>query len=297
MGTQVHVVLVGPGGEAALDRAEARIHDLERRWSRFRPDSEISALNAAGGKARLVSADTYNVIELAVQAWEATGGSFDPTVLPALRALGYDRPFDEIAFDEVGAHARAANPQPAPGCAGVHLDPATRLVALPAGTELDLGGIGKGAAADLLVGELLASGVAGASVAVGGDVRVEGEPPSARGWIIDIRDAAGAPPVCSISLASGAACTSTTRKRRWTTDRGVAHHLVDPRTGRPIASGVATVTVVGARAVQAEVLTKVAFLAGADDAPAALAPYGVSARLVLDDGSVVVVGDLEEMAA
>jgi thiamine biosynthesis lipoprotein len=115
--------------------------------------------------------------------------------------------------------------------------------------------------------------------------------------VIAIRDTADAPPVGSISLAAGAACTSTTRKRAWRTDRGVAHHLVDPRTGCSVTSGVATATVVGARAVQAEVLTKVALLAGPVDAPAALAPYGVAARLVLDDGSIVVVGDLEEMAA
>jgi FAD:protein FMN transferase len=292
MGTQVHLVVVGPGAAGALDWAEARIQDLERRWSRFRPDSEISRLNAAGGKARLVSADTYNVIDQAVLAWEATAGSFDPTVLPTLRALGYDR-----SFDELGDCTAVGEPAPVPGCADIHRDPVTRLVELPPGTELDLGGIGKGAAADLVVGELLAAGAAGACVSIGGDVRVEGTPPTDRGWVIDVRDTAGCAPACSISLASGAACTSTTRKRSWPTNAGVRHHLIDPRTGLPIDNALATVTVVGARAVQAEVLTKVAFVAGPDAAPELLATYGVAARLVCDDGSVKVVGALEEMAA
>jgi FAD:protein FMN transferase len=295
MGTTAHVVVVGAGARDAVERAEARIHDLERRWSRFRSDSEISRLNAAGGKATLVSADTYNVIELAVQAWHATDGAFDPTVLPALRARGYDRTFAELG--EV-VWPETESPVPAPGCAEVHLDPYGPFVELPAGVELDLGGIAKGAAADLVVAELLASGVEGACVNLGGDVRVEGRPPSERGWVVALRvPGAGAPALPAISLASGAVCTSTTQVRRWTTTVGERHHLIDPGTGEPIDRGLVSVSVIGARATQAEILTKVAFMAGPSDAPAQLAAHGVAAVLVLEDGSTISVGQLEEMAA
>jgi thiamine biosynthesis lipoprotein len=295
MGTSAHVVVVGDRASSDLDTAVQRLADLERRWSRFLPDSEISRLNAAGGKPVLVSADTYRVIELAVQAWEATEGCFDPTVLPSLRAWGYDRPFVELA-------ARTAppigSPAPAPGCAGILLDEPTGLVQLPPAVELDLGGIGKGAAADLVVAETLARGARGVCVNIGGDVRVEGDAPTARGWIVTLRHpGVGAGYSREVALASGAVCTSSTQVRRWSTPAGERHHLLDPRTGSPVDSGLASASVIGARAVQAEILTKVAFVAGPHEAPARLAPHGVSALLVLEDGTAIEVGQLEEMAA
>jgi thiamine biosynthesis lipoprotein len=295
MGTDVHLVVVGPGAEDALTRAEARVRDLERRWSRFLPDSEISRLNAAGGKATVVSADTYNVIEQAVQAWHATDGCFDPTVLRALRAQGYDRPFDEVA---VSAPAPAPAEVDVPGCAGVELDAGTHLVRLPRDVTIDLGGIGKGAAADLVVTELLATGAEGVCANLGGDVRVEGTPPSRRGWVVGLRcPGASSPSPRAIALAAGAVCTSTTLRRRWATGAGPRHHLIDPRSGAPVDTGLASVTVIGARAVQAEILTKVAFMAGPAGAAERLVRHGVAAVLVLDDGSTVDVGELEEMAA
>jgi thiamine biosynthesis lipoprotein len=294
MGTGVHVVVVGGRAERALDRAQRRINDLERRWSRFRADSEISRLNAARGKATVVSADTYRVIDLAVAAWRLTEGCYDPTVLPALRASGYDRSFERIGAD---GPVVAREAHPAPGCAGVELVPGVALVSLPAGVEIDLGGIGKGAAADTVVAELLADGAEGACVNVGGDVRVEGRAPTERGWVVGLPGVDGEPSTRAVALSAGAVCTSTVERRRWTTTAGVRHHLVDPRTGLPVDNALRTVSVIAARASQAEVLTKVAFVAGPADAEARLAPYGVSALLVLDDGSTVEVGELEEMAA
>jgi thiamine biosynthesis lipoprotein len=296
MGTTAHVVVVGPTASRDLDAAVHRLAALERRWSRFLPDSEISRLNAAGGKATLVSADTYRVIDLAVQAWQATGGCFDPTVLPALRARGYDRPFAALG-DQVWPET--APPRPAPGCADVQLDAGACAIQVPAGVELDLGGVGKGAAADLVVEELIERGASGACVNVGGDVRVDGDAPTPRGWIVALRVPGLRTPlrVPAVALASGGVCTSTTQIRRWTTTAGNRHHLIDPASGLPIDNGLVAATVIGARAAQAEILTKVAFVAGPEAAPARLAPLGVAAVLVLDDGSTVQVGNLEEMAA
>jgi len=95
MGTWAHVVIAGGGDRGqALDRARRRIDDLERRWSRFLPDSEVSRLNAGAGRPVLVSPETARLVARAVDAWRLTAGRFDPTVLPALVAAGYDRPAD-----------------------------------------------------------------------------------------------------------------------------------------------------------------------------------------------------------
>src|SRR3954449_11188966 len=92
MGTEAQVVVVG-GTPADVEAAQARVEDLERRWSRFRPDSELQRLNAGAGGPVRVSADTRVLVEAAIDAWRDTGGRFDPTVLDALEAGGYDRPF------------------------------------------------------------------------------------------------------------------------------------------------------------------------------------------------------------
>src|SRR6476620_9217437 len=95
MGSDAHVVVVGP--ERLADRAEARIADLERRWSRFDERSEVSALNRHAGDPVVVSTETVELVERALDAWRLTHGWFDPTVLGALERAGYDRTFDEVS--------------------------------------------------------------------------------------------------------------------------------------------------------------------------------------------------------
>jgi thiamine biosynthesis lipoprotein len=100
MGTDVEVLAVGADdaamatlGALAVDALEAR----EARWSRFRPTSELCRVNDAAGAPVVVSPDTFALIALAVDAWRDTGGRYDPTVLAALEAAGYDRDFDALA--------------------------------------------------------------------------------------------------------------------------------------------------------------------------------------------------------
>src|SRR4051812_2608175 len=96
MGADAHVIVVGGSGELAVAVRE-RIDDLERRWSRFLPDSEVNELNRCSGQPLMVSPETAQLVERATQAWRITGGSFDATVLGDVIRAGYDRPFDEVA--------------------------------------------------------------------------------------------------------------------------------------------------------------------------------------------------------
>src|SRR4051812_44601611 len=155
MGTDVEVLALGADADAmaelgtlAADALEAR----EARWSRFRPESELCRLNAAGGAPVVVSTDTFALIARAVDAWRTTAGRYDPTVLAALEAAGYDRDFDAVARSGAAAVDDGAD---VPGCAGVELDDLVSAVRLPADVTLDLGGIGKGFAADEVSAELL----------------------------------------------------------------------------------------------------------------------------------------------
>ena len=292
MGTDVNVLTVG-GTEAGLRRAAERIADLERRWSRFQAGSEVSRLNAATGQPVMVSGETFALVSAAVGAWERTGGLFDPTVLTAVAAAGYDRTFEDIEPDR----PHAVPPGPTPGCAAIVLRPRVRLVLLPAGVGLDLGGIAKGLAADWVVEELLQH-ASGACVNLGGDVRVSGEAPDGRGWVVGVEHplVAGAE-MARFALADGAVCTSSRLRRRWRRNGRDRHHIIDPRTGRPGATSVVATTVVAGTAAEAEVLCKATLLAGPGGAEPQLAAAGAVAVTMDESGRAGYVGDAQRFAA
>ncbi|MGZ6886407.1 MAG: FAD:protein FMN transferase [Acidimicrobiia bacterium] len=284
MGTDARVIVPDtPAAAAHLADAEAECRALEARWTRFDPTSELMLLNAAGGRPVRVSPETFAVIARAVDAWRVTGGRFDPTGQAALVALGYDRDFRSLVGS--GAGSAPAPATPLAGCAEIVLDPLVGAVTLPAGVTLDLGGIGKGYAADVVLGSLVDRGVTGACVDLGGDVRVGGTGPYDGAWEVVFAEPAARAAFGRVRLGDGAVATSTTRRRRWRAGGADRHHLLDPATGAPSASGIATATVVASDAWWAEVLAKAALIAGRADGLALLAAHGVDGVLLADDGT------------
>ena len=150
--------------------------------------------------------------------------------------------------------------------------------------RIDLGGIGKGRAADLLAAELRDAGAAGVCVDLGGDVHVTGTAPEPTGWRVLLDPDVAPHP--GFLLAHGGVATSTRLRRRWNRGGTEQHHLVDPASGDPARTGLAAVTVVAADAAGAEVLAKAAFVAGPDAGAELLRTHGVTGLLVADDGSV-----------
>jgi len=278
MGSDAHLVVVGPERLAA--HAEARVADLERRWSRFDEHSEISALNRHAGAPVVVSAETLELVERSLDAWRLTHGWFDPTLLGAVVRAGYDRTFAEI--DE--ATAADATSVLRPGAAGIEIIAGT--VRLPAGTGFDPGGIGKGLAADIVVDELRAEGADGVCVNLGGDVRVEGTSPAGDAWTIAVEHPGSTTAITRVGVQRGAVATSTTLRRRWRAGDEPRHHLIDPATGRPSRTTLEFATVVAGHAWTAEVLAKTLVLRNVpprfDDVDAA----GAAALTVDDDGHI-----------
>ncbi len=294
MGTTAHVI-VTDGALGLADRAVARLEDLEARWSRFRSDSEISRLNERPGVPVVVSADTYRLIERALDGWRLTAGRFDPTLLRELRAAGYDRSFELLSSDVQGGAPSSGPTAPlAPllltrsDAEQIRLDPMVGTVWLGPGVEIDPGGIGKGLAADLVVDLVLAEGARGALVNVGGDLRAEGAAPEGDGWVAAIADPTDAERVVrTVAIDAGAVASTWRTKRAWTAPDGTPrHHLIDPATGLPAASGLSGVTVITGQAWHAEVLAKAAFLAGPVEGAALLASHNAAGLLIADDGRV-----------
>ena len=288
MGCGARVVVVG-GGEDLVETARRRIDDLESRWSRFRPTSELSRLGEHPGVPVVVSEETFTLVAKAVSGWEATGGRYDPTVGDAVAALGYDRSFDLVAAKASrDTHAAYdAEPRPAPGCAGIVLDPVVSAVTLPQGVRIDPGGIGKGLAGDLVVAEVLAAGAAGVLVELGGDVRVAGVPPDGRAWTSSVENPFDPErELTRVALLDGAVVTTSTTWRRWNRDGRAVHHIIDPVTGDVAGTEVVSVTVVAGEGWWGEVLAKAAFLAGIDEGAALVAESGSTGVLVGSAGTV-----------
>ena len=269
MGTFCHVVV--HGSRDLLDHARRRVEELEQRWSRFLPTSEISRINESHDQPTAVSSDTYLLIYRATEAWRLTEGLYDPTILPALVAAGYDRSYSDPSAGVHRVNEPARPSSPSPGCAAIELDATLRTVRMPAGVQFDGGGIGKGLAVDLIVEELLDAGATGACVNLGGDLRVGGLAPTAQGWILGVADPYNAELIIPVRIDDGAVVTSTRLLRRWDKCGRTFHHLIDPRTGLPSASDVDAVTVVAGRAWWAEVLAKAALIAGMPHAAELLA--------------------------
>jgi thiamine biosynthesis lipoprotein len=206
MGTDVHIIVVG-GAESLLDRAENRIGELERLWSRFLAESEISVLNRDAGRAVRVSSETRELVQRALEAWRVTGGVYDPTVLGDLMRAGYDRSFEEIEPRE-----RVDVSSLVSGADGIRIEGDEIL--LPPNTGFDPGGIGKGLAVDLVARQLRDAGAAGVCINLGGDVRVAGAAPDGDAWTVDVHHPEFDAPIARLGVRDGAVATSTTLRRR-----------------------------------------------------------------------------------
>ncbi len=291
MGTWAQAVVVGVARpERWLDRIVRRVDDLEQRWSRFRPDSEVTRANRRPGERVEVSAATVDLVRRAAQGREATAGWFDPCRLDALVAAGYDRPFGAPGFPGPGGSAPG-------GPADIEtLTWGDGWVSVPLG-GFDPGGIGKGLAADLVAEEAQLAGVAGVLVNLGGDLCCRGQaPPGHRergGWWVDVtgpRDE----PHGRVVIGAGGVATSTPHRRRWADPAGhEAHHLLDPGTGAPAAHPRRSATVLASDAWAAEVLATAACVAPLDAAVALVEANAASALLVGPDGDEVTAGGFE----
>jgi thiamine biosynthesis lipoprotein len=289
MGTTVTVVLPASAA-AAAPGVEALFATWETALSRFRPESELSQLNASAGRTMSISPLLLLVVEAALRAARATDGIFDPTLQPHLAVLGYDRSFDDVAPD---------GPPPAllgPGGSwrSIEVDRTAGTIRLPAGAGLDLGGIAKGMAVDAAITGLVRSGVATAVVEAGGDLAVAGLPPGVPAWPVAVEVVAGRR---EISITSGGLATSGISRRSWRRGGVDQHHLVDPRTGSSARNDLWSVTAAAATCAQAEVAAKVAFVLGRAEAALFLSRLGISALLVGRDGSEALVGPWAERAA
>ena len=165
---------------AGADAVVGTFREEEQRFSRFRSDSELSRVNAGAGRWVSVSEDFSSLLDFSLSQAAATDGAFDPTVLAAVEAAGYDRDFDDVIRS-----ARGALHPPVPCGRWSEIEVRGRSVRLPSGVGLDFGGVAKGWTTDLAAERALKAGMPWVLVSAGGDLRIGGAAPS---LAIDIED-------------------------------------------------------------------------------------------------------------
>jgi thiamine biosynthesis lipoprotein len=270
MGTTLSIVGAADGFVAATEVVRATFRREETRFSRFLPDSELSRVNAAAGSWVRVSEPFAALVRFSLDAARGSDGAFDPTVLHAMYAMGYDRDLDDV-LRQPRSHPRAGA-----RCGGwrdVRLR--DRAIRLPSGVGLDLGGVAKGWTVDLAVDAALATGIPWILVSAGGDMRLAGDAPV---LTIDVDDPADArSPLLGLRLDRGALATSSVTRRAW--GDGL-HHVIDPRTGLPWGGEAVQATVWAPRCAEAEVAATTLLLSEPGG------PIEVPALVVHRDGAV-----------
>ncbi len=314
MGTDVALWLWNSSEQrawSALLAAESFFAQIEARLSRFRPDSELSRLNRAAGKPFAASSVLFDLVAEALAWRDRTEGIFDPAVLNALIASGYDRTFAAIKAEDgrtsesaasVSADARAGFSSVSQGSrvdsSGIVLGRG-RQILLPEGVGIDLGGIAKGWTIQQAAHRL---GMWGPClVDAGGDIACVGRPPG-EPWVITVADPRVEDEykdddIAVVSLSNAAVATSSRIYRSWRQGGRAAHHLIDPRTGAPANTNIYSVTVLADRLPDAEIHAKTALILGEEQGLAYLNQLtGAAALVVTDGGRHLTTGNFEQKA-
>ena len=282
LGTTAFVASVDPERlPAAREAVEGIVEAFDVACSRFRPDSELSELNAASGSSVRVSPLLLEAVGAALRAARITGGDVDRTVGEALIALGYDRDFASLGPRiSVGVAS-------VPGWRTIQLDPDAGTVRVLRGVQLDLGATAKALAADHAAATAGIAAGCGVLVSLGGDISISGPAPS-DGWRVRVTDdhrSGFDAPGQWITLRSGGLATSSTTVRSWQLGSGSAHHIVDPATARSAETAWRTASVAAASCLDANIASTAAIVRGL---PAAgwLEQHRMPSRLVTAWGGV-----------
>lgn len=239
---------------------------IEKQFSRFRTDSELTYINTSKGERTSISDLMLEVLLLAEKYQQMTHGIFNPLILNALESTGYDTSFEKLGNknrDLVKSVYYASSNSD--DTLTITLDPTAHSLQLPAEAEMDLGGIVKSWAVKRLAQKYkhelkIKRGFvnAGGDLYAWGNSSETGEP-----WLIGVEDPwQPSQDIGIIALETGSVATSSKLGRQWLTAQGPMHHLIDPRTMRPSTSDTVQCTITGPDVIECEIWTKVICILG-----------------------------------
>jgi FAD:protein FMN transferase len=295
MGSQMAVFLERDSlpAQRLLAQAPAWFEEWEQVLSRFRPDSDLSQLNRTAGRPVRVNPVLFEVIYKALETARWTQGLVTPTLLRPLESAGYAQSFDKLTTDRnavINIPMEMAEKLPHLGPTDwrmIQIDAREMTITLPVGMGIDLGGIGKGWAAEQAMRRLEALGPV--LVDASGDLAVSGPRLDGSPWPVAIADPLQVQENLGVlSLERCGVATSGIDYHRWMKNGAWQHHIIDPRTGEPAETDLLSVTVIAADAVQAEAAAKAVLIQGKAAGLEWLENQtGCSGLLAMQDGQVI----------
>ena len=300
MGSHVRLLIGEPGpgmppAAVAAEQGRRFVEDFDATLSRFKPESELSRLNADPRERVPASELLRRAVAAGIFAAERSGGLVDPTLVGEIERAGYvasragmtGLPLDEALA--VAPARRPARPHPDARWRGFAVDDEAGEVVRPPGLRFDTGGTGKGLAADMLAATL--RGYSRFIVDCGGDIRIGGADALVHPYEVFVEHPIAGSRAHVLRLGLGGVATSGINVRIWRDERGrYVHHLLDPASGEPAWTGLVGATALGDTALEAETLSKAALLSGLEGGRRILAERG--GLLVHDSGRVELVGTL-----
>ena len=231
LGTSAQIVVTEAERlDVARSAVEQVLREIDLAASRFRDDSELTRLNRANGAWVPIGSMLADALRVALDAAMWTDGLVDPTVGAALIDHGYDRTYTQVAPDGPPIAVRV---RPVVGWHAVELDESGPRARVPAGVIVDLGATAKGLAADRAAAAAAAAADCGVLVNLGGDISIDGAPPS-DGWAVTVTDSSeldlpsGGAGDQTVVIHAGGLATSSITARRWRRGGSELHHLIDP---------------------------------------------------------------------
>lgn len=289
MGTWVDVSFVSPGratSSAALEEIDATLRTFERDFYPW-ADGELAAVNNAIADDREidVSAEMANLLIRARELSLASSGHFEPGLGRLVELWGFHMT-PTTDTHPPSAEAISATLEASGTIAALEIDGQT-IRSTVRGLKLDLGGIAKGAAVDRILALLERHGIDSALVNAGGDLAVTGRAAGDRPWRVGIRNPRADGLLGVLELTDGeAAFTSGDYERFYEYAGQRLHHLLDPKTGQPVAHTQA-LTVIGTDPANADAAATALFVAGPDRWRTLASRLGIDAVLRVDSSGEV----------
>ncbi|WP_298591371.1 FAD:protein FMN transferase [uncultured Selenomonas sp.] len=264
MDTKMTVKVYGEGAPEAAREAKERLLALDALWSATREGSDVARLNGGAGEAIALSPKTMRLLRMSEEVREETKGALDVTLAPLLQLWGFTGGVHRVPTAEEIEAARALT-----GAGKLKLDEAAGTARLEKGSSVELGAVAKGYAGELVAAELKSRGVRSAILDLGGNIEVIGAREGGAPWRIGLRNPFGGALLGTVAVADAAVVTSAIDQRFFTDEAGNRYwHILDPATGKPAASGLASATVVASSGGRADALSTALFVMGAERAAA-----------------------------
>lgn len=282
LGTINNIKVFNCENEAIVEEAITRVAEIDDRMSAFKVESDISKLSKNAGKGfQKVHEDTFNLICKAIEFSVLSDGAFDITIRPLVELWGINKKGNFVPSD-----SEIEELLPLVHYQDILLDQKFCSVALKkAGQSLDLGGIAKGFAADEVKRILLENGIQSALINLGGNIVTIGTRPDGQPWQIGIQNplAPTGQFLGILSAADKTIVTSGTNERFFIKEGVRYHHILDPRTGRPVQSSLLSVTAICTCSTDADALTTALFILGPQKGLPLLSKIGAEAVFIADD--------------